>query len=202
MFRPETLLYCICLAAWIYLLSVLKRNRLTAFRFMAGSVGFFTFAFLAFRSALTKACSAVLIWILSLAGRLLGYYEVYGDYYMLFIDSPKGSVSLLIDYECCGVIEELVVLSIVLFFPSFTALQKAAFSAIGMAYTMAVNATRLLAVSWVIYQNGSGSYYISHAVVGRIVFYLLILFLYFYLFSYNQIKRQKIGSFEYKEGGG
>ena len=193
----EIILYIILLILWIYILSIFKRNKLTAFYFMLGSAGMFCFTFLAFKDILTKICSVILLNILGLLQHIFRFYIVYKEYYILFIESKESSISMLIDYECCGVIEILVVLSIICFFPVFTVKEKIVNSVIGFVYTMIANIIRLISVSYIIYLNGSNSYYLAHAVIGRVIFYVLILFLYFYLLSFSQIKGQKIGNFEY-----
>jgi exosortase family protein XrtG len=117
---------------------------------------------------------------------------------MLFINNKNADISMLIDYECCGIIEILVVISIVSFFPLFSLKEKIWYSFIGYVYTTLANAIRLLVISYIIYLNGNNSYYIAHSFVGRVVFYILTIMLYFYIISRNQIKSQKVGNFEYE----
>ncbi len=193
-------LYLVLLVIWIYLLSVLKRTKLTAFHFMVGSGGMFTFIFVAFKKVLTIACAQVLMFILEQLSNIFTFYTVYSKYYMLFINNKNADISMLIDYECCGIIEILVVISIVSFFPLFSLKEKIWYSFIGYVYTTLANAIRLLVISYIIYLNGNNSYYIAHSFVGRVVFYILTIMLYFYIISRNQIRSQKVGNFDYEAG--
>lgn len=197
-FKPnEILLFIIAFTVWIYLLTVLRRNKLTAFHFMLGSTGLFTFVFLMLKKPLTYFCSIILMNVLALLSHVFSFYEVYKDYFILFINNKDANISMLIDYECCGVIEILVVLSIVIFFPLFDVKKKIIYSFIGFVYVVAANVLRLLIICFVIYVHGNNSYYIAHSLVGRIIFYILTVVLYFYMISRNQIGHQKVGNFEY-----
>lgn len=40
-------------------------------------------------------------------------------------------------------------------------------------------------------------YFVAHTIVGRIIFYGFTIVLYFYVFTKGQIRRQKIGKFNY-----
>jgi exosortase/archaeosortase len=51
----------------------------------------------------------------------------------------------------------------------------------------------------VIYKFGSGSYYFAHTILGRIIFYTFTVILYYYVFTRQQIIKQKVGGFQYAE---
>ncbi len=190
-------LYFLLLAVWIYVLTVLKRAKLTAFHFMVGSAGMFTFVFVAGKKVLTSICATLLMYLLEQIGHVFSFYTVYKDYYVMFINNGDANISMLIDYECCGIIEILVVVSIVCFFPLFNWKEKILYSLMGYFYTTIANVIRLLVISHIIYVHGNNSYYIAHSFIGRIVFYVLTVMLYFYLISRKQIQNQKIGNFDY-----
>ncbi|MBR6329559.1 MAG: exosortase family protein XrtG [Lachnospiraceae bacterium] len=191
-------LYLLLLVIWIYALSVLKRTKLTAFHFMVGSGGMFTFLFVAGKRVFTEFCARLLMFMLEQLGHIFTFYTVYSKYYVLFINNKDANISMLIDYECCGIIEILVVISVVCFFPLFSIKERVLYSLIGFFYTTVANIIRLLIISFIIYINGNDSYYIAHSFIGRIVFYILTVLLYFYIISRNQIKNQKVGNFDYE----
>lgn len=189
----------VLLIAWIYLLYIFRKEKLTAFYFIVGSCGFFGFAFVLFKDILAKYSSIVLMWLLEMCQGLFGWYEVFKKYNIIFINNEQASISLFVDYECCGLIEMLVVLSIVLFMPIFTTKKKVIYSILGIAYTMIANAIRLIVVTYAVAKFGNDYYYIAHSVIGRIVFYILTLVLYFYLVTYGQITKQHTGMFSYND---
>ena len=193
----EIALLVVFLAAWIYGLILLKRKKLTAFYFMLGASGFFMTMFLVFRIALAKVCTIILTNILDLLSNIFSYYTIYKAYNLIFINHNEAAISLYVDYECSGVIEIFVVLAVVLFFPLFKPKERVIYAIVGTCYTMIANVIRLLLVTRIIYIYGNNSYYLAHSVVGRIVFYLLTLFLYFYMLSWKQIRAQKVGRFAF-----
>ena len=193
----ELLLCAVLFIIWLYVLSVFKKRRLAAFHYILGASGLFIFVFLLFKKPLTLGISHIVLFLMDLLGKLTGFFTVFADYNLIFIDNSRCSISMYIDYECCGVIEILVLVCLVLFYPLFGPVKKLIYSILGAVYIMAANIFRLFVVSLVIYYFGNDAYYISHAVVGRIVFYILTILLYFYLLSYNQIKNQRVGRFDY-----
>lgn len=182
---------------WIYSLYVLKHNKLTAFYFIVGACGFFGFSFVLFKDILTRYTSYIIMYILDKLSGIFKWYEVFIDYNIIFINNQKSAISLFVDYECCGIIEILVVLSVVTFIPIFNFRKRIIFGLIGTIYTILANCIRLLFVSHTIYRLGNSYYYIAHSIVGRIIFYILTLILYFYMVTYGQISKQNLGSFEY-----
>lgn len=194
----EILLLIIFVAVWIYLLTVFKRKKLSAFYFMTGTAGFFLIMFSTFKSLLAQGCAKVICFVLDLLSNVMPLYTIYKEYNIIFIDHNNASISLFIDYECSGVIEILVITAVVLFFPLFNKKQKAFYIPLGIFYTMVANIIRLLSIITIVYRYGNNSYYLAHSVIGRIIFYILTLFLYFYMLSWKQIKAQKVGRFKFE----
>ena len=62
---------------------------------------------------------------------------------------------------------------------------------------MLANAFRILVICFAVCIFGPGAYYVVHAIVGRILFYILSIYLYFYIFTKPQVVRMKVGSFVY-----
>lgn len=183
---------------WIYILTVFKREKLTAFYFIWGTAGSFSFTFFFFKDFLANLLSDMLINTMKYISKIIPTYQVYSEYNTIFIDHNDAAISLFIDYECCGMIEAIIIICIILFFDAIDKKYKILFSFIGFIYTFLANIIRLLIVIQIIYLKGNQAYYISHSIIGRIVFYILNLFLYFYMITYPQIKKQKIGRFDYK----
>ncbi len=184
-------------AVWVYLLIVFKKRKMSAFFFMLGTSGTFLITFALFKSLLAKGLTVILSNVLEWISRICPWYTMYKDYNIIFIDHNNAAISLFIDYECSGVIEILVITSIIIFFPLFSKKEKIIYSIIGFFYTMCANIIRLLIITGIIYKYGNNVYYLAHSVIGRIVFYVLTLFLYFYMLSFKQIKAQKVGRFDF-----
>lgn len=62
---------------------------------------------------------------------------------------------------------------------------------------MLCNALRIVMICMSVYFWGMGAYYVVHTFIGRIFFYVLSVYLYFYVFTKPQVIKMKVGSFSY-----
>lgn len=182
---------------WIYLLSVFKRKKLEFFYFLLGSIGTFLFAFVLFRNILTQIMTTSTCFLTGLLGNALGFFKAYTSHSILFIENADGPISLYVDFECGGVIEILVFISLICFFAVYNVKEKIAISLIGIVWIMISNIIRLFSICLIINQFGNESYYVAHTIVGRMIFYALSIVLYFYVFTRAQIRKQRVGEFGY-----
>lgn len=186
--------------AWSYLLSVFHRRKQAFFTFLVGAVGLFIFSFVILEPRLTAPLARLVCYLTGVVGRLTGIFTAYSSYGILFIENVVGGpVSLYIDFECAGLVELLVFLSILTFFPAYKWYEKIWVGGLGVVAIMAANILRLTIICVMIYFFGNEIYYLAHTIVGRLVFYLLALMLYFYVFTRRQIKQQRVGEFQYNE---
>ena len=114
-----------------------------------------------------------------------------------FVGRLTGSITLQIDFECSGIIEIMVYLSIITFYRVYTVSERAILSALGFIYIIVANALRIIIIATMIHFGGEDMYYIAHTYVGRIFFYAATIVLYFYVFTKSQVVRMKVGSFSY-----
>lgn len=192
-----TIFTVVCFLVWIYLLSVFTRGKLYFYQFIWGSVGLFVFMMMwiqpvAIRSLTNLVCSAA-----GVAGRMTGFYESYSEYSMLFVQHGSEAISLCIDYECSGIIEMMAYVSMLAFFRVYDWMQRIILSVLGCMMIFFANIIRLFVIGTTIYYFGNDAYYIAHTIVGRIIFYVLSVILYYYIFTKSQIVKQKIGGFHY-----
>ena len=68
----------------------------------------------------------------------------------------------------------------------------------GFAYIMVCNALRIAIICLSVHLLGMDAYYVMHTFVGRIVFYLFSVWLYFYVFTKPQVVQMKVGHFSYE----
>lgn len=188
----------ICFIAWIYILSVLKRGKLTFWYFLFGSVGFFLFMMLWLQPILTAPLTNGVAVVAGFLGDLTHFYKSYFQYGVLFINSKNYSISLYIDYECSGIIEIMAFSSMLWFFSVYQVYEKIIINILGFFWIFGANVIRIFIICTLIYFFGNDIFYFAHTIFGRIVFYGLSVALYFHVFTRPQILRQKIGSFQYE----
>lgn len=186
------------LILWIYVLTVMKRAEMGVWYFITGSVGVLIFSMILIEpyvvGFLQKAVSAAA----GILGMASGMYESYFNQGILFIQNGHDSLSMYIDFECSGVIEILAFLSLLWFFQVYDVYEKITVSVVGTISIFISNVFRIFLICVLIRCFGSDCYFIAHTIVGRIFFYLCMVFLYFYVFTKPQIIRQKVGVFHYE----
>lgn len=182
---------------WIYALTVLKRGKLGFYYFLLGSVGIFLLM-LGFVPYVKEYFIRGFVAGLGFVGNATGMYESYAQYGMFFINHNSTVMSLYVDLECSGIIEMMVFISLLTFFPVYKPLEKIKTGIVGLFFICIFNFIRIFVIIAMIFYFGSPVYSLAHAIVGRIVFYVLTLILYFNVFTRRQIIRQKVGKFGYE----
>ena len=184
-------------AVWIYILTVFKRRKLEFYYFLLGSIGTFLFAFALLKGIMTEILTTMTCFLTGLLGNALGIFKAYTTHSILFVENADGPISLYVDFECGGVIEILVFISLIFFVAVYNLKEKICISLVGIVWIIAANIIRLFSICLIINQFGNESYYVAHTIVGRLIFYALSIILYFYVFTRAQIRRQRVGEFGY-----
>ena len=200
MMRTSVAIYVALLvlfAVWIYILTVFKRRKLEFYYFLTGSIGRFLFSFAVLRDVLTGILTTLTCFLTGLLGNALGIFKAYTSHSILFVENADGPISLYVDFECGGVIEILVFISLIFFFAVYNTKEKICISLIGAVWIITANIIRLFSICVIINQFGNESYYMAHTIVGRLIFYALSIVLYFYVFTRAQIRKQRVGDFGY-----
>ena len=187
----------IFLVVWLYILHVTKKAKLQFWHFLWGSAGFFLIIFVGFKDVLTQPMANIVAAVAGIVGKTTGVFEPYYKYGIIFVESAKDSITLKIDFECSGIIEITAFLSLLIFFNVYSRYEKVIIGCIGTVYIIVANALRIILICLIIHFKGVDYYYISHALIGRIFFYILSIILYFYVFTKAQIISQKVGGFGY-----
>ena len=191
------ILRLILVILWVYVLTVLKRGKLGFYYFLLGSVG--TFLILLGVMPYVKSYFInAFVWVLGIVGRLTGMYESYAQFGMFFIDHNDTVMSLYVDLECSGLIEMMVFVSLLAFFPVYHLWEKLKAGVLGLFCICVFNFIRIFIIIAMIFHFGTSMYSFAHVIVGRIVFYVLTLILYFHVFTRGQIVKQKVGKFNYE----
>lgn len=185
------------LAILIYVLSVLKRGKLQFWFYIVGSMGTFLFLMFYLRPALTMPLARSVAALSGLVGEMTGLFSAYFKYGIIFVDSAYGAITLQIDFECSGIIEILAYLSLLMYYRVYDMVERFIYSILGILYIIIANVIRIIVICAVIHYNGPEYYFMAHTIVGRIVFYVLSILLYFYVFTKSQILRLKLGKFSY-----
>lgn len=177
------------IVVWLYLLSILKRARLSAFHFIVGSGGLF-FILIALSDPywvwfFTHAVINGVKWF----GELTGMSTVMNRYGLISISNPTAPVTMSIDYECSGIIETVAFLSMVIFLPMYNKFERVFFSILGTLWIYVANVIRLVSVIMIVHFGGGNLFFLAHSIVGRLIFYVLVIMLYYEVFTFSQLSQ-------------
>jgi exosortase family protein XrtG len=184
-------------AAWLYLLWVLTRAKLYFWKFLVGSLGLFLFLMVLVQPILAQPLARCVAALAGEFGKLTGAYTAYFKYGILYVGTSTGSMTLKIDFECSGIIEIMAFLCLLIFFRVYRLHEKLVVGVMGTASLILANALRITIICLALHYFGTDAYYVAHALIGRIFFYVLTVFLYFYVFTRPQVIQTKVGSFSY-----
>lgn len=189
----------VALIIWVYILSVLRRGKLDFWYFLIGSAGLFVLCMVFVQPVLTTPLIKAVTMVTGGVGKLLRLFEGYPEYALLFVKNKSGAISLVVDYECAGIIEMAAFFSLLIFFPAYLHMEKILVGIIGGLYLFLANVIRLAVICVAISKFGNEAYFLAHTILGRIIFYGLSMLLYYFVFTKAQIIRQKVGSFSYED---
>lgn len=195
---------------WIWLLGVLRKAGLKFWRYLLGSCGLFILLMILVRPWLVLPLARLVAAIAGIFGKVTGFYQAYYRYGVIFIESVKGAITVNIDLECSGFIEISAFISLLALYGIYNVPERIYVAAIGTLYTLLTNALRIAVICTMIHFLGTDYYYVAHTIVGRIVFYVLQVILYFFVFTKPHVLKMRTGDFGYHkreekpitEGGG
>ncbi len=182
------------LGLWVFIAYYLYRHRIWIFYYIWTAVGLTILAILLLRSSAVEY--AVEQW----TGLILHYVLGWVGIHTCVFDKAPGTVLVLlalenswtcidIDIECSGLLESCVLLGLLWFFPAMNWSQKIFYTASGLLGLFAVNLIRLFTIVAVINIQGRDSMYIAHTLIGRLVFFLLVIIVYWYIFTRPSLKK-------------
>ena len=174
---------------WLYGLSVLKRARLSAFYFIVGSAGLFFILTAISRPYWVWFFTHAVIHGVALFGTLSRWCTIMFKMGLVYITNTGNPVVMSIDYECSGIIETCAFVALVVFFPMYQRKEKVFYAVFGVLYIYAINVLRLVVVIIIVHFGGGETFFLAHSVIGRLLFYVLVIALYYNVFTNSQLAR-------------
>lgn len=196
------MIYVVAAAAiglWVWLLRVLRKAGLKFWRYLLGSCGIFLILLILVRPWLVLPLARLIAAIAGIFGKVTGFYQAYYRYGVIFIESLNGAITVNIDLECSGFIEISAFISLLAFYGIYNIPERIYIGVVGTLYTMLTNALRIAVICTMIHFLGTDYYYVAHTIVGRIVFYVLQVILYFFIFTRPHVLKMKTGDFGYNK---
>lgn len=174
---------------WMALYLFLRKARAWLLTYMTGAVGFTLLAVYALRgSALESAVERMSALGAHTVCNMIGiptkvFLDAPGTLLVLIVYQQVGWTAIEIDIECSGLLEFTVFTALVIFFNGFSWRYRAAVLPAGLLATFVMNIIRIVIIVTTIHLGGKNAIYISHTVVGRAIFFLMVIALYWYVFT-------------------
>lgn len=175
-----------------YGLSVLKRAHLPAFRFWWGSIGAFLLLLIVAKPYGIWFMTTLVTRGLAVLGSATGFFQANYQQGFMRILNHHDLIIMFVDYECCGIIETTAFAALVLFFPAYRPEEKFFIVLAGSLWIYLANIIRLFFVAYCVNQWGPSVLFLAHSILGRILFYILTITLYYTTFTRPQILRQLV----------
>jgi len=182
---------------WILILMLLRKLKIYFFTFLLGSVGLFVFMMIAGMDSGEKYLEYAVTYCMQLIGNYTYLFTAYPEYSVITSYHDLEAVSFFVDYECSGFIEMLVYISLLMFYPMYGLKGKALYLLIGMVYIFTANVIRVFVICTIIRFFGIQLFFLSHTVIARVLFFMLMVALYYIVFTRPHVLRQKVGSLTY-----
>lgn len=178
---------------WVIGLTLFSKTKMHFFRFLLGSVGVFLISMIFFTPFLERQISVLISESLEMIANVTAYFTVFKENSIISFETKTGIISMFIDYECSGVIEMLVFTSLLLFFPFGKPAIKLFYAVVGNIFIFIANIIRILMIVFVSRTFGAEYFYIAHTLLGRILFFGLMIALYYLVFTVTHLKNQHVG---------
>lgn len=184
-----------------YLLRLLTRAGLIAWRFLLGFAGLFCFLMWLANPLLTSAYNQSVCTLLGLLGGLTHTFSAYVQYGLLFIPTNSGSLILGIGTACFGLIGIMGYLSLIALYTVYNGLERCILALTGAAYILVSDVFQLAFAAEMTHFLNIAADELAGTVFRSFVFGLFHLVLYYFVFTKGQVMRIKIGNFSYAQKG-
>lgn len=182
-----TIIVIIATIIWLYILTILKRAEIHGVFYWVGTIGFFFLITYFFHDPIFHLLSYLVSKIIEVIGQLTDLYSIKTNIHLIYVRSKLDLILLNINYECSGVLELLVFVSLLIFYPIYSVLEKFFRLIEGFIWIITANILRILLVILSLKYFGIDSLFLAHSIISRILFYILIIILYYNVFTKQQI---------------
>lgn len=176
-------------AGWFTIYLFFRKARAWLLAYVVGAVGFTLIAiYLARGSWLEEQVEAgaalAAHWLSSLVGiPTRVFFDAPGTLLVLIVYQVMGWTAVEIDIECSGILELAAFAGLVLFFEGFEWWKRLLILTGGLLLTFGMNVIRILIVVATIHRGGKDAIYLAHTLIGRAVFFAMVIGLYWYVFT-------------------
>ncbi|MCL4441260.1 MAG: exosortase family protein XrtG [Firmicutes bacterium] len=184
----DTVMIAVASVFWLAGAVFLRRHRIWLFYYVWGAVGFTFLFILLLRGSFAEYQMEQQVGMI--LHNILGYFDIKTFVFdrapgtlLVLIEVENSWTTIDIDIESSGLLEACIYLGLLLFYPPYPPGKKALFALFGIVSIYAINILRLLVIITAIHWGGRDMIFIAHTVLGRLVFFFLIIALYWQVFT-------------------
>ena len=99
------------------------------------------------------------------------------------VGQDNGWTMVRVTVECSSLLETGVISGMVGFYPAWSVRKRLVLVALGVFAAFVANIIRLAVIIWILQLFGKDSLFIAHTIVGRAVFFVLIIAIFWYMIT-------------------
>lgn len=175
----------------IWLLAVLffRLNRIWLPYYIVGAVGLaFLFIYVGRNTPIEPALQTAVASGVHFVAQIVNiptdtFDEAPGALMVLVVSQDIGWTMLQVTVESSGLLESGVVFGMLMFYPAWSTRRRLSYVALALLLTYAANIIRLLVIVATLHFFGKDSLLISHTIIGRAVFFIGVIGIYWFLLT-------------------
>ncbi len=106
-----------------------------------------------------------------------------GDILVWVVVQDPGWTIVRVDVECSGFLEMAVLIGLLSFYPTWSFIRRLGYMALGAVALFGANLLRVMTILSILHIFGKSSIFLAHTIIGRIVFFVLAIGVYWLLLS-------------------
>lgn len=185
-------LFVVSMVIWIFLIKMFYDLKMTAFKFYTGSIGLFFILLFFFRPYLQSEFKILLFYSLLFLSKIT---------HIFYISSLSDAVvkvnnltfNINFSLQASALISMTIFTSLICFFPLIRLKKRIFLFFIGNISIFLINILKSFIILLLIKVFSKYSLVIDFDIIGKVIFFALIIMLYYFIFTKAQIKNQKVG---------
>ncbi|MCZ6539817.1 MAG: archaeosortase/exosortase family protein [Chloroflexi bacterium] len=179
----------VLIAGWLLVVAFFRLNRIWLPYYIIGSVGLaFVIIFVGRATGLEHALQVAVAAGVHAVSLALGLpTEIFqsspGAILVLVVSQDIGWTMLQVTVESSGLLETGVIAGMLLFYPGWGGKKRIWFTIAAITLTYLANVVRLMVIVATLHYMGKSSLLISHTIIGRAVFFALVVAIYWFLMT-------------------
>lgn len=177
------------IAGWLIAVGFFRLNRIWLPFYIVAAVGLaFGLIFIGRATVIEPELQSLVAQSVNLTSRLMGvptetFEAAPGALLVLVVSQDIGWTMLQVTVESSGLLEAGVLTGMLMFYPGLSPRKRLTLIVIGLLATFAANVLRLSTIVFILHMTGKGSLLISHTIVGRAVFFVAVIVIYWFVMT-------------------